>query len=190
MQIQTIDEKLIKNVINNSTEHQIKFVKIAEKIIFGALSSFHQLEENERKDLAQNIFLKLYKDDKRRIKMWNGKAKFSTYLYMISTNHALDYIDSKYYRQKKLKNGNIDIDLVDSYKNKNKEETIINKITLDMCKNKLRPIEKDILELYYGEGYKEREISKKLNISINTISSIKNRALKKIRKDVMQEFWI
>ena len=64
------------------------------------------------------------------------------------------------------------------------------KMTLDMCKEKLRPIEKDIIELYYSQGYKERDISEKLNISINTISSIKNRALKKIRKDVMQEFWI
>ena len=28
--------------------------------------------------------------------MWNKKAKFSTYLYMIATNQALDYIDSNW----------------------------------------------------------------------------------------------
>ena len=31
-----------------------------------------------------------------------------------------------------------------------------------MCKEKLRPIEKDIIDLYYGQGYKEKDISKKL----------------------------
>ena len=49
-------------------------------------------------------------------------------------------------------------------------------------------IEKDIIELYYGKGYKEKDISKKLKMSINTISSIKSRALKKLRKNVMQEY--
>ena len=80
MQNKIIDENLILKVIENSNSHQIEFVKIAEKIIFGALSSFHQLENEDREDLLQVIFLKLFEDDMRRIKMWNKKAKFSTYL--------------------------------------------------------------------------------------------------------------
>ena len=63
-------------------------------------------------------------------------------------------------------------------------------MTLDLCKEKLRPIEKDIIELYYNKGYKEKDISEKLKISINTISSIKSRALKKLRKSVVQEYWV
>ena len=122
--------------------------------------------------------------------MWNGKSKFSTYLYMISNNHAIDYLGSKYCKQKKANNSNVDVYSIDLYENKNSEEHIIDKMTLDMCKERLRPIEKDIINLYYDQGYKENDISEKLNISINTISSIKRRALKKIRKDVMQEFWI
>ena len=190
MQINPIDKKLIQHVLEDSCKHQVKFIKIAEKIIFGALGSFHQIDENEKKDLAQSIFLKLFDKDKRRIRMWNGKSKFSTYLYMISNNHAIDYLGSKYCKQKNANNPNVDVYSIDLYENKNTEECIINKMTLDMCKEKLRPIEKDIIDLYYGQGYKEKDISKKLSISINTISSIKSRALKKIRKDVMQEFWI
>ena len=94
MQNKIIDENLILKVIENSNSHQIEFVKIAEKIIFGALSSFHQFENEDREDLLQVIFLKLFEDDMRRIKMWNRKAKFSTYLYRITTFCALDYIDS------------------------------------------------------------------------------------------------
>tara|TARA_B110000116_G_scaffold195473_1_gene170278 strand:- start:589 stop:1161 length:573 start_codon:yes stop_codon:yes gene_type:complete len=190
MQNDTIDKKLIQYVLDNSSKHQLKFVKIAEKIIFGALSKFHQIDEIEKEDLAQSIFLKLFDKDKRRIRMWNEKAKFSTYLYMISSNHAIDYLGSKYSRQKKANDPNIDVHSVDLHNNQSSEDAMIDKMTLDMCKEKLRPIEKDIIELYYSQGYKERDISEKLNISINTISSIKNRALKKIRKDVMQEFWI
>ena len=77
---------------------------------------------------------------------------------------------------------------INLYEKSSSGDNLIEKITLDMCKEKLRPIEKNIIELYYGKGYKEKDISKKLKMSINTISSIKSRALKKLRKNVMQEY--
>ena len=78
------------------------------KIIFGALSSFHQFDINDKNDLLQAIFLKLFKDDMSRIKRWNQRAKFSTYLYMITTNSALDYLDSKHFKRRLLSNSDID----------------------------------------------------------------------------------
>ena len=188
MQNKIIDENLINKVISGSVSHQREFVGIAEKIIYGALHSFNQLDNFEKKDMLQGIFLKLFQNDKRRIKMWNKKAKFSTYLYMISTNHALDYIDSKYYKQRLLSNGDFTIDSINHSSKRDPSEAIINEMTLDMCKNRLRPIEKEIIDLYFGKGLKEKEIAQHLNISINTISSIKNRAIKKIRKEIVQEF--
>ena len=109
---------------------------------------------------------------------------------MISNNHAIDYLGSKYTNQSRANDSNIDVQSVDFPSNRSSEDSIIDKMTLDMCKEKLRSVEKDIVELYYGEGYKEKEISKKLNMSINTISSIKSRALKKLRKNVLQEYWV
>ena len=190
MQNEIIDGKLILKVIEGSVSHQKKFIKIAEKIIFGALCSFHQFDKEDKNDLLQNIFLKLFKDDMNRIKMWNKKAKFSTYLYMITTNSALDYLDSKHFKRKLLLDSNRDINSLRLSNRKNDSDRIIDKITLNMCKERLRPVEKEIIDLYYHDGYKEKEIAEKLDISINTVSSIKNRAIKKIRKDIMQEFWI
>ena len=188
MELESIDEQLINQVVENSHRHLIKFIKIAEKIIFGALSKFHQIDEVQKKDLAQSIFLKLFEKDKRRIRMWNGKSKFSTYLYMITSNYTIDYLGSKYVAQTKANNSNIDVQSINLYVKSSLGDNLIEKITLDMCKEKLRPIEKNIIELYYGKGYKEKDISKKLKMSINTISSIKSRALKKLRKNVMQEY--
>tara|TARA_B100002052_G_scaffold293351_1_gene316339 strand:- start:1546 stop:2118 length:573 start_codon:yes stop_codon:yes gene_type:complete len=190
MEPESIDKQLINHVIENSHKHQIKFIKIAEKIIFGALSKFHQIDESQKKDLAQSIFLKLFEKDKRRIRMWNARSKFSTYLYMITSNHAIDFLGSKYVAQTKANKSNIDVQSVNVYDKSNSEDNLIDKMTLDMCKEKLRPIEKDIIELYYNKGYKEKDISEKLKISINTISSIKSRALKKLRKNVVQEYWV
>tara|TARA_Y100000996_G_scaffold406718_1_gene383433 strand:+ start:1574 stop:2143 length:570 start_codon:yes stop_codon:yes gene_type:complete len=189
MQNKIIDKDLILNVIDGSKNHQLKFVKIAEKIIFGALSSFNQFDQQDKEDLLQNIFLKLFKDDMRRIKMWNERAKFSTYLYMIASNSALDYLDSKHFKQKLLSSSLIGVDNVKASA-VNNPSRIIDKISLDMCVDKLRPVEKQIISLYYSDGYKEKEIAEELSISINTVSSIKNRAIKKMRKNMSQEFWV
>ena len=188
MQNKIIYENLILKVIENSNSHQIEFVKIAEKIIFGALSSFHQFENEDREDLLQVIFLKLFEDDMRRIKMWNKKAKFSTYLYRITTFCALDYINSKSFKQTQLSGSDIDVDSIKNSNEMGNPEKVVNSITLDMCKEKLRPIEKEIIELYYKKGYKEKHIADELDMSINTVSSVKNRAVKKLKKYAMQEF--
>ena len=58
MQNEIIDEKLVLKVIEKSIPHQKQFIKIAEKIIFGALCSFHQFDKEDKNDLLQNIFLK------------------------------------------------------------------------------------------------------------------------------------
>tara|TARA_B110000116_G_scaffold271170_1_gene291173 strand:- start:1692 stop:2276 length:585 start_codon:yes stop_codon:yes gene_type:complete len=190
MQNKIIDEKLILNVIQGSSSHQKEFVLIAEKIIFGALSSFHQFNKEDKDDLLQGIFLKLFKDNMRRISMWNKKASFSTYLYRITTFCALDYLDSKYFKQKLLSNSDVDMNSISLFNKRENPEKVIDSITLDMSLDKLRSIEKEIIELYYKKGYKEKNIADELNISINTVSSIKNRAIKKLRKDIAQEFTI
>ena len=190
MQNKIIDEKLILKVLEGSSFHQKEFVLIAEKIIFGALSSFHQFDKEDKDDLLQGIFLKLFKDNMRRISMWNKKARFSTYLYRIATCCALDYLESKYFKQKLLSKSDFDMNSIGSLHKQENPEKVINAITLDIALDKLRPIEKEIIDLYYNKGYKEKNIAEELNISINTVSSIKNRAIKKLRKDITQEFTV
>ena len=190
MQNKIIDEKLILKVIEGSPNHQKEFVRIAEKIIYGALSSFHQFDNEDRNDLLQVIFLKLFKDNMKRISMWNKKAKFSTYLYKITTFCALDYLNSKYFKQKLLSSSDVDLNTVGTFDRQFDPELVINQITLNISIEKLRPIEKDIIRLYYKKGYKEKHIAKRLSISINTVSSIKNRAIKKLKKDIVQEFGV
>ena len=50
--------------------------------------------------------------------------------------------------------------------------------------NKLNTNEREIISLFYFKQLKEREIAEKLSKPINTISSIKNRALKKLKNDL------
>ena len=55
------------------------------------------------------------------------------------------------------------------------------KLTSDIL-DRLEKRERKILELYYFDNYKEKEIAEYYNISIAMVSKIKKRALKKCRK--------
>ena len=186
MQKKLIDEKLIFKVISGSLKARNEFCKISEKLIFGAISRFDQISFEERKDIAQDIYLKLFKNNMKIIKSWKKNAAFSTYLYKITTFLVFDYLDytkrsRMIFSNKEIKNFNIPDAIEDTH-------FIINKLSLDICIESLRNIEKEIIELYYDHKLKEREIANELNRSINTISSIKNRALQKIRKMLLQDF--
>ena len=131
-------------------------------------------------------YLKLFNKDMKIIKSWKKNAAFSTYLYKITSFLVFDYLDYKkrsrlIFLDQENKNFNI-------HDSKEDTHSIINKLSLDICKESLKNIEKEIIELYYDHKLKEREIANELNRPINTISSIKNRALQKIKKMLLQDF--
>ena len=97
LSIDKLNHNLIQKVLDNDNSAVIEFIKLAEPLVWGALYKYDQLSQEEREDIFQNIFLKLFSNEKRRIKMWKGKSKFSTYLYMITMNSTLDYLKSSGY---------------------------------------------------------------------------------------------
>lgn len=179
--IDKLNKNLIQKVLTGDNSAALEFIKLAEPLVWGALFKYDQLSEEEREDLFQEVFLKLFNNNKKRIKLWKGKSKFSTYLYMITMNTTLDYLKSAgYNRTKNSKNSeNIQIE---SY---NLEFSDL--FSLRQAFNVLKTSEKEVIELYYFKQFKEKEIAEELNKSINTISSLKYRALQKM-KNFLKEF--
>ena len=173
--IDKLNEKLIQKVLDNDNSAIIKLINLAEPLVWGALFKFDQLSKEEREDIFQNIFLKLFSNDKKRIKMWEGKSKFSTYLYMITMNTTLDYLKSAGYTKSK------DSKEFDTNLNGNSFTDFADIFSLKQAIKQLKEIEQQVIELYYFQQLKEKEIAEQLEKSINTISSIKYRAVKKMK---------
>jgi RNA polymerase sigma factor (sigma-70 family) len=101
-------------------------------------------------------------------------------------NLVKDYFGSAYYRRSKFQGQN-DYDSEGFIENNPgiangpQPESVIQSITLMHMISGLRDIEKTIIHYYYFQGYKEREIAEMMKYPLNTISSIKNRALKKLK---------
>ena len=96
--IVSIDEYLIREVLKENESSIIRFVELSSPFIQGGLYKFTQLNNDEIDDLYQTIFLKLFENNKSRIKNWNRNSKFTTYLYMIVINTVRDYLRSSGYK--------------------------------------------------------------------------------------------
>ena len=181
---QEIDNQLLIDVLNgNKKSHKI-FVDLCNPIIWGALKNFDQLDYEDKQDLVQNIvFKEIYGKEANwsGIKKFRGDSKFSTYLFRIIINRALDFLKSKgmKYRPRTDSVDNIRINVA------SEEINIDNKMTLNDALSILKDKEQKIVQLA-SEGYKHREIADKFNTSTNNISSILSRAYGKMKK-YMQE---
>ena len=173
--IDKLNKVLIKKVLNDDELSILKFIKLSEPLIWGALLKYNQISESEKEDIFQEIYLKLFSNKKERIKMWKGQSKFSTYLYMITVNSALDYLKSSGY----IKSRNYENE--ENLNNQSHFTELANIYSLKQAIKNLKKNEKQIIELYYFKQMKEKEISELLDKSINTISSIKFRAIKKMK---------
>lgn len=121
--------------------------------------------KSDSEDIVQDVFIKLIKNsnkikDKEHLKYW---------LIKVTINLCNDY-------NKSFWNKNV-TELDEELSQFDKEETFIFKEI-----NKLKPVHRDIIYLYYYQGYKIKEISIILNMKENTVSSNLTRAREKLKK--------
>ena len=115
---------------------------------------------------------KLYKN----IAKYNPEYKFSSWLYRIAHNCAVNIIASK------SKLFYVDIESFWNIPTKEKDESSINKYELEQILDKLNFNDKNVLILYYLEEKTTSEISQILNLSENTVTQRICRARAKARK--------
>ena len=90
------DIEIIEEILNGKNDYfsvlMEKYHNEIFKYVYNILGNYETTE-----DLLQEIFLKTYKN----LKKYNSsKASFRTWLYRISTNHTMNYLNSKEYKNR------------------------------------------------------------------------------------------
>jgi RNA polymerase sigma-70 factor (ECF subfamily) len=128
---------------------------------------------DDAKDLAQETFLKAY----RKINKFNGRSKFSTWLYRIAVNSCLNFLK----KQKPTVEifdeimGSGKDDPVERYKQKRLRETITRNVA------KLPDVQRAVFTLRTLEDMSYQEISDILKKPISTIKVNHHLAVKNLR---------
>ena len=128
------------------------------------------LNSSDAEDITQEVFIKLMKN----IKKIDNNEHLKAWLIRVTINLSRDYTKS-FWRKNIIK-----IDESIKYFDKEEDNEILREIA------KLKPIYRNIIYLFYYQGYKINEIASILKMNQNTVSSNLTRARKEL-KDILED---
>jgi RNA polymerase sigma-70 factor (ECF subfamily) len=145
-----------------------------------------QADSNLVDDAVQAVWLSLCADGCRRLRGFESKAALSTWLTVLSTRRALDYIRSEM-RKGSLKHVHLDDEDRDLVKElsapESEEEFSLDEVfVLYDALERLPQDDRLILKMYYLDGLSYRSIAGVLKVAPNTVSSYILRARDKLKK--------
>ncbi|MFC1502255.1 RNA polymerase sigma factor [bacterium] len=173
------DEKWIKKAQQGSRHAFDKIIQNNIQSIFRLLYDMTGSYEDAQ-DLTQEAFLRAF----LKIKQYSGKARFSTWLYRIAYNIAIDFQRQK----KRYSNGDWTLQYDSTLLKNNllqKEEAYSGENEeIETALTKLTGPQRMAIILHYYHGFKAKEIGEILNCSEGTIRVHLFRAIQHLRKEL------
>ncbi len=124
----------------------------------------YSFNKSEAEDITQEVFIKLYNN----IKKIKNEEHIKAWLIRVTINLSIDY-NRNYWNRNTTS-------LDENYKYFDEEtKDVFNEL------KKLTPEYRNIIYLYYYQGYKISEISEILSMNQNTVSSYLTRARKELK---------
>ena len=142
------------------------------------------LKKTSNEYISEEITIKSFSKAFEKIKMYDPKYNFKTWLISIAKNNYSDYL-----KKKKLLFKEVDSQKIESIVSEiNPEQDMINRENYDNLNSKideLKPMYRDMIKYRYLEDLSIQEISKKLNQPVNTVK-IKIFRAKKLLSDKLK----
>tara|TARA_B000000475_G_scaffold112197_1_gene90846 strand:+ start:309 stop:815 length:507 start_codon:yes stop_codon:yes gene_type:complete len=142
------------------------------------------LKKTSNEYISEEITIKSFSKAFEKIKMYDPKYNFKTWLISIAKNNYSDYL-----KKKKLLFKEVNSQKIESIVSQiNPEQDMINRENYDNLNSKideLKPMYRDIIKFRYLEDLSIQEISKKLNQPVNTVK-IKIFRAKKLLSDKLK----
>lgn len=178
------DEELVSKIVssNNTDLFEVLYDRFS-KIIYNKCYSFVNNEE-EAKDLTQDIFLKLFV----KLSSFQGKSKFSTWVYSFTYNHCVNYVSRNPVKKYEVR-------LSESFdmENYSEEKMVINEdfvdnnseIKLTHALNEISLDDKSILLLKYQKNLTIKNIESLLGIGSSAVKMRIKRARERLAASYM-----
>ncbi len=136
-------------------------------------------DEASAEDVLQETFLKIWNNFSQYDKT---KGKLFTWIVNIARNLAIDHTRSKSFRNQQK---NLEVDKIVGFIDTSKS-TLFNpdQIGLKSMLDKLKPEQREILDLVYFNGYTQAEVANQLGIPLGTVKTKIRMALIQLRSIV------
>jgi RNA polymerase sigma-70 factor, ECF subfamily len=165
------DKEIVQRIIHGQKDEFEILVERYNRKLFVYLCRLLNFNQNDAQDVLQEMWLNAYVN----LVTFNPRLSFSSWLYRIAHNLAVDLIRKKYKHfivdtnneetQAKIYNNQTVIT-----KGEEEMEIAINKNRLDSVLTKLDLDNRNLLVMFYLQGLSLIEISDILKITVNTLS--------------------
>lgn len=150
------------------------FAELVERYRVGLVIYCERMlgDRDEAEDVAQRAFIKAY----GQLGKFNARrSRFSTWLYRIATNEAIDHL-----RKHKRTKASEDIETLEPVMPDVAKEEMIREVR-DAVLALMPPEQRRVIEAYYWEGKSCQAIADEMGASINTVKSWLRRAKAQLR---------
>lgn len=173
------DEELVSRIVDNKDVHL--FETLYDRFsssIYNKCYSFVN-NEDEAKDLTQDIFLKLY----LKLTSFQGRSKFSTWLYSFTYNHCVNYVNRN--AKRKFERRLPDTFDIENYAEEEEvEDSIYNKETtvkrLSHALHEIPVNDRSILDLKYQKNLSNKNIEVVLGLGTSAVKMRIKRAKERL----------
>jgi RNA polymerase sigma-70 factor (ECF subfamily) len=188
------DKTLVAQILRGDHQAFGLLIKNTEKLVAGIVFKMIQIPE-DRKDLAQDIYLKVYKN----LPGFQFQSKLSTWIAQITYNTCLDYL--------RKKNIILIVDQIQSNDPEDEGEDIITQYTgnhgnfvddvvllkdraniLKSAIRRLPPLYNTLISLYHKESLSYDEIGQITGLPAGTVKNYLFRARKILKNDLLQKY--
>ena len=171
------DEDLVKAIVktNNTLLFEVLYDRYST-LVYNKCYGFAK-DEDEAKDLAQDVFLKLFV----KLGSFKEKSKFSTWLYAFTYNHCVNYVTRS--TAKKFEKQSVDYRDIENMSDDDEDDNSFVEMKVDKLREALEmisPDEKMILLLKYQDFLSIKEIESVLGIGESAVKMRIKRAKDKL----------
>lgn len=161
--MEKINEKqLIKNILDGQTQHFGYFLNTYSSFVYSLISQLVPNPE-DAEELTEDTFIKAFDT----LRYFQGKSKFSTWLFRIAYNKAISFTRKKkiLFEDKQLDN----VSIAEADHLLFVEDSTEKVKKLQQCITLLKDEEKALIHLFYYQKYELKEIAEILDIATSTV---------------------
>jgi RNA polymerase sigma-70 factor (ECF subfamily) len=178
--------ELLRDCLEGHSAAWEEFVRRYHAHIEGAvrftfLRSIYFVPEADVDNVVQDLYARLYEDDYRRLRSFQGRCPLRLWLKSLAVRHALNTI-----RAEKLRGrfGGGALDELPLRRSETTEEPEEREdvARLDVLIDQLPPLQKTAVKMFYFDGLAYRQIAAALGMPIQTVGSLISRARERLRR--------
>jgi len=170
-------------VVNGDPRAATYFVDRFTPLVFGVLRRERGLSHEDAEDLYQQLFLRLYEDDWRRLRLWRGDGELASYLVPIVRNLVHEHRRKEGREPAAAGDDDTGFDrLLDDEPTAEEQASLEEqRSVLKECLQELPPQQRELYALRYEQDRMHREIARRLELTTNSVSVALHRLDRRLR---------